>query len=113
MCSEYQTVLHGVAALDSLGPRPSPIRVIIVRVLIVRGREHLKLGKAWDEASREGRRWVDTQRAPLTSATYMYILARAEFDVHVSLRDPARIPYVVYSKCARAKQPFLPALPNI
>ena len=53
---------------------------VIVRVLIVQG---VKLGKAWDETSREGRRWVDAlARAAVGLIHKLYILARAEtFDV--------------------------------
>ena len=48
------------------------------------GGKHLKLGKAWDETSREGRRWVDALARAAVSLTHkLYILARAEtFDVH-------------------------------
>ena len=47
------------------------------------GGKHLKLGKAWDETSREGRRWVDAlARAAVGLNHKLYILARAEtFDV--------------------------------
>ena len=57
-----------------------------MRVLIVRGREHLKLGKAWDETSREGRRWVDAlARTAVGLIHKLYILARAEtFNIHAS-----------------------------
>ena len=58
---------------------------VIVRVLIVRGRETFEIGKAWDETSREGtgRRWVDAlARAAVGLIHKLYILARAEpFDV--------------------------------
>ena len=64
------------AALLASVPRPSPR----ARVLIVK---HLKLGKAWDETSREGRRWVDVlARAAVGLIHKLYILARAKtFDV--------------------------------
>ena len=40
----------------------------------------MKLGKAWDEASREGRRWVDAlARATVGLIHKLYILARAEY----------------------------------
>ena len=43
----------------------------------------MKLGKAWDETSREGRRWVDALARAAVGLTHkLYILARAEtFDV--------------------------------
>ena len=46
-------VLHG-----SLGSRPSPLRRFTCERLIVRGRDTLKTGKAWDDTSREDRRKV-------------------------------------------------------
>ena len=43
-----------------------------------------EMGKAWDETSREGRRWVDTLvRAAVGLNHKLYILARAKtFNVH-------------------------------
>ena len=42
----------------SLGSRPSPLRRFTCERLIVRGRDTLKTGKAWDDTSREDRRKV-------------------------------------------------------
>ena len=45
----------------------------------------MKLGKAWDETSREGRRWEDAlARAAIGLIHKLYILARAEtFDIQM------------------------------
>ena len=69
MCQPPSTSDYSCIMFVASVPRPSPLRV----------GKHLKLGKAWDEASREGRRWVDAlAHAAVGLIHKLYILARAE-----------------------------------
>ena len=62
-------LMFSIHSVSSLGSQ----LCIIVQV---RGGKHLKLGKAWDETSREGRCWVDM---PACAAVYLiHILTRSE-----------------------------------
>ena len=49
-----------------------------MRVLIVK---HLKLGKAWDEASREGRHWVDALARAAVDLNQKFVYSCKSLDV--------------------------------
>ena len=75
-CTMYMYTCNFVLYTTSLGSRPA--FPILFRALIVRGRDTLKTGKAWDDTSCEDRRKVMQRNIASTTN----IIDSRAFDVH-------------------------------